>query len=251
MTGSLADRFTSGSQKAGNVTEAWGADNFYCANCSSSHLTWLKPGTKANDYRCPSCGLWYQLKSKQSPIGNSITDGAYGAMMDAIRQDRAPTYFFLHYDLDSWSVRNLILVPHFAFPPSAIIKRPPLAATARRAGWVGCNFDLRRIPADARIVVVKEKQITSPSEVREQFQKVKPFENFSVEQRGWMLDVLNVVRKLGKKEFTNQDVYAFESHFKELHPENDHIRDKVRQKLQNLIKAGFITRAGRNDYRLK
>ena len=28
MTGSLADRFKSGSQKAGNVTEAWGAEKF-------------------------------------------------------------------------------------------------------------------------------------------------------------------------------------------------------------------------------
>ncbi|HZL77418.1 MAG TPA: DpnI domain-containing protein [Candidatus Limnocylindrales bacterium] len=38
MTGSLADRFKSGSQKAGNVTEAWGAENFYCPNCSSPKL---------------------------------------------------------------------------------------------------------------------------------------------------------------------------------------------------------------------
>jgi len=53
-----------------------------------------------------------------------------------------------------WVVRNLLLVPHFAFPPSAIIKRPPLSSTARRAGWVGCNFALNRIPADARIEIV-------------------------------------------------------------------------------------------------
>ena len=50
MTGSLADRFKSGSQKAGNVTEAWGAENFYCPNCSSPKLDWLKPGTKAGDW---------------------------------------------------------------------------------------------------------------------------------------------------------------------------------------------------------
>ena len=206
-------------------------------------------------------------------------------MMAAFKSDALPSFYFLHYEIcrsrheeaqinvdcgdtsplskrghvralqnesnEIWTVRNLLLIPHFAFPPSAIIKRPPLAATARRAGWVGCNFDLRRIPVDARIVVIKEKQITPPADVRAQFQKVKPFEEIPVEKRGWMLDVLNVVRQLGKKEFTNQDIYAFESHFRQLHPENDHIRDKIRQKLQNLIKAGFITRAGRNDYRLK
>jgi type II restriction enzyme len=112
MTGELADRFTSGSQKAGNVTEAWGAKNFYCPNCFSPKLDWLKPGTKANDYRCPNCGFWYQLKSKKSRIGKSIRDGAYSAMMEAIKEDRAPSYFFLHYDLATWSVRNLLLVPY-------------------------------------------------------------------------------------------------------------------------------------------
>jgi type II restriction enzyme len=63
--------------------------------------------------------------------------------------------------------------------------------------------------------------------------------------------VLNVVRQLGKKEFTNQDAYAFEEHFKELHPNNNFIRDKIRQKLQDLARAGFLIHAGRNDYRLK
>ena len=46
-------------------------------------------------------------------------------------------------------------IPHFAFPPSAIIKRKPLSPTARRAGWIGCNFDLTRIPAEARITLVQ------------------------------------------------------------------------------------------------
>lgn len=250
MRGELANRFTSGSQRAGNVTEAWGADNFYCPNCSSPKLDWLKPGTKASDYKCPCCGFWFQLKSKKSPIGATITDGAYSAMMEAIRNDALPSFYFLHYDV-AWTVRNLLLIPHFAFPPSAIIKRPPLSATARRAGWVGCNFDLRRIPVDARISIVTEKQICPPEKVREQFQKVKPFGEIPVDKRGWMLDVLNVVRRLNKKEFTNQDIYAFESHFKKLHPDNNFIRDKIRQKLQDLARAGFLVHAGRNDYRLK
>jgi type II restriction enzyme len=72
MRGELANSFTSGSQRAGNVTEAWGADNFYCPNCSSPKLDWLKPGTKASDYKCPRCGFWFQLKSKKSPIGATI-----------------------------------------------------------------------------------------------------------------------------------------------------------------------------------
>jgi type II restriction enzyme len=250
MTGSLADRFKSGSQKAGNVTEAWGAENFYCPNCSSPKLDWLKPGTKASDFKCPSCGFWFQLKSKQSRIGNSITDGAYGAMMEAIKNDRAPSFFFLHYDLATWSVLDLLLVPYFAFPPSAIIKRPPLAATARRAGWVGCNFALNRIPADARIAVVTETQITPANEVRAQFKKVKPLKEVSVNDRGWSLDVLNIVRRLGKQEFTNADVYAYERELEALHPDNRNIKAKIRQKLQILRDAKLLFHVSSGLWRL-
>jgi type II restriction enzyme len=250
MTGELATRFTSGSQKAGNVTEAWGADNFFCPNCSSPKLDWLKPGTKANDYRCPSCGFWFQLKSKKSRIGNTITDGAYGAMMEAIKEDRSPNFFFLHYDYATWTVRNLLLVPHFAFPPSAIIKRKPLSVTARRAGWIGCNFALNRIPIEARIVIVTETQIVSAKEVREQFKKVKPLKDISVNQRGWTLDVLNIVRRLGKAEFKNEEVYAFASELEKLHPDNRHIRDKIRQQLQVLRDAKLLIHVGLNHWRM-
>jgi hypothetical protein len=38
---------------------------------------------------------------------------------------------------------------------SAVIKRKPLAATACRAGWVDCNIALNRVPAEARIFVVR------------------------------------------------------------------------------------------------
>jgi type II restriction enzyme len=250
MRGELAAAYKSGSQKAGNVTEAWGADNFYCPNCSSPKLDWLKPGTKANDYRCPICGFWYQLKSQKTRIGSSITDGAYSAMMEAIRQDRSPNFFFLQYELATWSVKNLLLVPHFAFPPSAIIKRKPLSSTARRAGWVGCNFDLNRIPVEARIAIVTETQIVSAKEVREKFKKVKPLKEISVKQRGWTLDVLNIVRRLGKLEFTNDEVYAFTRELEKLHPDNRHVKDKIRQQLQVLRDAGLLQHACNGVWRL-
>jgi len=61
--------------------------------------------------------------------------------------------------------------------------------------------------------------------------------------------------------FTNQDIYAFERELEKLHPDppssdfgatsNRHIKDKIRQQLQNLARAGFLTHAGRNDWRVK
>jgi type II restriction enzyme len=264
MTGSLATAYSSGSQRARVVTEAWGEQNLFCPNCSSPKLTWLEPGHPASDYSCPRCEFWYQLKSQRAPIRDSITDGAYGAMMKAIKNDEAPSYYFMQYDLATWSVRNLLLVPHFAFPPSAIIKRKPLSSTAQRAGWVGCNFALNRIPAEARIAIVNETQITPPSEVREKFRKVKPLKKLSVKERGWTLDVLNVVAAVCDrrrndahraplqdwKEFTNEDIYAHARELENLHPDNRHIKDKIRQQLQVLRDAKLLIHAGTGRWRL-
>ncbi len=278
MTSELADAYKSGSQRAKNVTEAWGADNFYCPNCSSPKLDWLKPNTKANDYRCPNCGFWYQLKSQKTRICNQINDGAYRAMMEAIQNDKAPSFYFMQYDLATWSVRNLLLVPHFAFPPSAIIKRKPLSPTARRAGWIGCNFALNWIPVDARIAVVTESRVTPVNEVREKFRRVKPLKEISVKERGWTLDVLNIVRRLSESrrrgneslnkkspgqpeslrlltsspttEFTNEDVYVFTRELEKLHPDNRHVKDKIRQQLQVLRDLGLLLHIGSGVWRL-
>ncbi|MEO5804019.1 MAG: DpnI domain-containing protein [Verrucomicrobiota bacterium] len=273
MTGELAAAYKSGSQRAKNVTEAWGADNFYCPNCSSPKLDWLKSNTHAHDYRCPSCEFLFQLKSQKSPLGQSVTDGAYGAMMKAIQADQTPNFYFMHYDLATWSIRNLLLVPSFAFPTSAIIKRNPLAATARRAGWIGCNIALHRIPADARISLVKESNVVPAKEVREQFKRVKPLQEISVAQRGWTLDVLTAVRELVTErgsvtrstlanptrcdsqsrapgEFTNEDIYALAPHFEKLHPGNRHVKDKIRQQLQVLRDLGLLLHIGKGEWRV-
>ena len=240
-------------------------------------MDWLAAGTEAIDYRCPKCEFEYQLKSQRTAIRNSITDGAYGSMMRKIRNDETPNFYFLQYDFATWTVRNLLLVPYFAFPASAIIKRPPLAASARRAGWVGCNFDLSRIPVEARIEIVRTNVplrrsgvapdsdlkyeygdrrdacptlIVPPAEVRAQFKKVKPLKEISIKQRGWTLDVLNLVRQLGKTEFTNSDAYTFARELEKLHPDNRHIRDKIRQQLQVLRDAKLLIHVSSGLWRL-
>ncbi|HXI84695.1 MAG TPA: DpnI domain-containing protein [Verrucomicrobiae bacterium] len=245
MTGELASAYHSGAQRARVVTEAWGEDNLYCPNCSSPKLTRLSHNTKASDFSCPNCKFQYQLKGQQARFGNHINDGAYGAMLEAIRNDATPNFYFMQYELVTWSVKNVLLVPSFAFPTSAIIKRKPLAITARRAGWVGCNIALHRIPADARIAVVTDNVAASAKDVRAQFHKVKPLAEIKAKERGWTLDVLNAVRRLGKKEFTTTDAYAFAREMEKLHPDNRHVRDKIRQQLQVLRDTGFLSHPDR------
>ncbi|HXC98166.1 MAG TPA: hypothetical protein VN048_02410 [Verrucomicrobiae bacterium] len=52
------------------------------------------------------------------------------------------------------------------------------------------------------------------------------------------------------REFTNQDIYAFERELETLHPGNRHIRDKIRQQLQILRDRGFLRHLSRNRWQV-
>jgi type II restriction enzyme len=171
-------------------------------------------------------------------------------MKRAILEDRTPNLFVLHYDLDAWAVRTVLLVPHFAFALSAVERRKPLASTARRAGWIGCNILLDKIPVHARIPIVNEGAPQTSQQVRASYNRLRPLEKLHVEKRGWTLDVLQVVQSLGKLEFTLADVYAHADALAKLHPNNAHVRDKIRQQLQVLRDLGLLEFLGSGSYRL-
>lgn len=171
-------------------------------------------------------------------------------MKRAILEDRTPNLFVLHYDLNAWAVRTVLLVPHFAFTLSAVERRKPLASTARRAGWVGCNILLDRIPVHARISVVNEGRPQTSQQVRASYNRLRPLEELQVEKRGWTLDVLQVVQSLGKLEFTLADVYAHADVLARLHPKNLHVRDKIRQQLQVLRDLGVLEFLGAGSYKV-
>jgi len=244
------DRYKSASQRARVGTESWGAENFFCPACDSPRLRSAPQGTAAVDYTCPACNSPFQLKSQSKTFGSRIVDAAYSEMRRAILEDQTPNLYILHYDLASWSVRTLILIPRFAFALSAIERRKPLAATARRAGWVGCNIVLDRIPATARILIVDEGRVRPRPAVREAYRRLRPLERLHVEKRGWTLDVLQVVQSLNKEEFLLSDVYAHAGALSKLHPENRHVLPKIRQQLQVLRDLGHLQFLDRGRYRL-
>jgi type II restriction enzyme len=244
------ERYKSASQRARIGTEAWGAFNFFCPVCKSPRLDIASRNTAAIDYLCPRCDSPFQLKSQSRPFGNRIVDAAYSEMKRAILSDNTPNLYVLHYDLTQWAVRTVILIPHFAFALSAIECRPALGPAARRAGWIGCNILLNKIPADARIPIVESGKARAASEVRQAYNHLRPLENLKVETRGWTLDVLNVVRSLNKKEFSLADVYAHADDLAKLHPKNAHIPDKIRQQLQHLRDLKLLEFLSPGSYRL-
>ena len=244
------EKYKSGSQRARVFTEPWGAANLYCPACDSPEINSLPTGTHAIDFSCPNCASSYQLKSSAHKFGNRVIDGAYAAMHRAITADQTPNMFFLQYKLPQLVVENVFLIPRFAFSLSCVEKRPQLSPKAVRAGYVGCYFVLDRIPPEARISIVQDARPVSSSQVRNAYDKIRSLEMINVEKRGWTLDVLNVVRSLGKQTFRLRDAYECSPMLAELHPGNRHIHDKIRQQLQLLRDLGLLAFLGDGCYRL-
>lgn len=250
LPGHLARQYKSLSQQTRAVTELWGEENFYCLNCPSPRLDRTPHGTKGVDYICPRCQDTYQLKGQSRPLAGRIPDAAYKVMLGLIRTGRPPHLFALHYDRAAWTVTNLVLVPSFAFTESAIEKRAPLSPSARRHGWVGCTIVLANIPPDARVLLVLDGEPQNPGTARKLYARLRPLQNLPLESRGWRLDVLNVVRKLNKREFTLDEVYQFATELSSLHPQNRHVEPKIRQQLQRLRDLEFLDFVSPGHYRL-
>jgi|SRR5579862_8065794 len=248
MRGDLSGTYKSASQIARVVTEAWVANNLFCAVCDSMSLNQSAPNHKAIDFTCPACDSDYQLKSRSTPLSTKIVDAGYEAMKAAILAGRTPNLLALRYDPIKWRVMDLIVVPRFAYSLSSIERRKPLSPKARRAGWVGCNIVMSHIPPDARIQIVQAGVSINPRRVREQYSRLRPLEELKLSERGWTLDVLNVVRELNKHEFTLQEVYAHAPELAKLHPDNRHVQDKIRQQLQVLRDKELLQFLGRGKY---
>lgn len=244
----VATGYKSASQKARVITEAWTLANMYCPACASNNLDKTRTGTEVVDFLCSRCDSQFQLKAMSRPIGRKIVDAAYDAMIRAILKDRLPHFLFLSYNNIRMIVNQLLLIPSFCLPKSAIERRNPLRATARRAGWVGCNIVLDLVPPEGRIRVVHSGNIISRSSVRKSFQNIQPLKEISSRTRGWTLDVLTVLRSLEKPEFTIDDAYSFEKTLAREHPENRHVRAKIRQQLQILRDLDYLQFVRRGHY---
>ena len=248
MPGELAARYKSGSQRTRVVSESWGEENLYCPACTSPFLHRAPPNTEAIDFSCPDCSSPFQLKSQSRRFSARIMDAGYDAMCRAIKGGRTPNLFTLYYEPERWRVVDLVLVPRFVFSLSCIERRNPLSSTAQRHDYVLCNILFANIPSDARIPIVTCGEASSPHWVREQYTRLRPLEKLKVEARGWTLDVLNVVRGMGRQEFTLAEVYAFAGELARLHPRNRFVRPKIRQQLQILRDLGFVEFLGSGQY---
>jgi type II restriction enzyme len=251
MDTASATNYKNPSRISGVITEAWAAREMYCCACSSDCLSPFPTNNPAFDFVCTSCKRTYQLKAKNNQFTSRVVDGDHQTMENRILKGDAPNLLLLHYAPQTWTVQNLFLIPSFFFTVSALEKRKPLGLHARRANWTGCNILLSAIAPDGKLGVVTDGKLSDPELVRNWYHRVAPLEQISSDKRGWALDVLRVVRALNKPAFTLADVYAYEAELAILYPENQHIRDKIRQQLQVLRDKGLLEFLGQGRYQLK
>mgnify|MGYP001573087753 CR=1 FL=1 len=247
----LADNYTNQSQKVRVLSEAWVDNAIFCPNCGHLDIDKYPNNRPVADFYCSNCKEDYELKSKQNGIGAKILDGAYRTMLERLMSSNNPNFFLLNYDLSNLEVTNFLVIPKHFFVPEIIEKRKPLAITAHRAGWVGCNILLQKIPQSGKIFFIKNKRIEPKEKVLAEWQKTLFLRGEKeISAKGWLLDTMLCVEKIGHKEFSLDEMYAFENNLSKKHPNNHHIKDKTRQQLQVLRDKGYLEFTGRGNYRL-
>ena len=245
----LAARYRSASQRARVLTEDWVGRNLYCPVCGHPKLCHFEANKPVADFYCEKCEAQFELKSKKSKsskLGKKIPAGDYEKMKERVNSTKNPHFLFLTYFDDT--VRNLVFIPNRFFVADDIIeKRKPLPPTARRAGWVGSNINLARIPQNAKIFLVKDSQEMEHVRVNTSSNSKKAARD-SVRNRTWLIDVSRCLDHL-KDEFSLAEVYVYVDALRESHPQNMNIEAKIRQQLQILRNLGLLQFVKRGHYR--
>lgn len=234
----LATLYKSKSQTIRVQSEDWLQNNMYCPCCGNIRLKKFENNKPVADFYCERCSEQFELKSAGKVIKNKIVDGAFETAINRVKSNSNPSLFLLQYE--KLFVRNLTLVPKNFFTPNIIEKRKPLSLTARRAGWIGSNILFSEIPEQGKVKIISEGEIVPVDIVLCEYKKTQRLFVGNIEFRGWLFDVLNCINSIESDIFSLGDIYAFEPLLKSRHPDNNNVKDKIRQQLQFLRDRGII-----------
>lgn len=243
--------FTGPTQKARVWTESWVAEQLFCPGCGADRIERHKANNPAADFICGKCDEEFELKSQRTPFGKRVNDGALKTMLGRLESGRAPNLLLLNYRRDELAVANLIAIPKQFFTPTVIEARPPLKASARRAGWQGCNIRVDSIPEAGKVWLVRDGAMIAQRHVMDEWRRTLFLREAPSAARGWLIEVMKCVEDLGAAEFSLSEMYAFEGRLTALYPSNENVKPKIRQQLQVLRDRGFVEFLGGGRYRLK
>ena len=192
------------------------------------------------DFHCSNCCEEYELKSKHTAVGTKIVDGAYRTMLERLASSNNPNFFLLKYDLKNFEVTDFPCDSKAFFVPDIIEERKPLANGS--SGWLGrmLNILLQSIPQTGKIFLFA---ISRLNQKRRCFQNGRRRYFCAKRKRHLRKDGYSIrcgVLKDWERMNSLDDVYTFENELQGLHPDNRHIRDKIRQQLQVLRDKGYL-----------
>jgi type II restriction enzyme len=243
-----ASNYTSWSQKIRVMSERWLRLNQFCPACGRFPLHSYKNNRPVADFFCSGCDEQYELKSQRGTIGRTIADGAYRTMIDRITGNSNPNFLFLSYSR-SLNVSHLQLIPKHFLSVQAIKQRKPLAESARRAGWQGCNILLDEIAASGRIPLVKGGEPCPKTDILQAWKNTLFLRSHhDLAGKSWLLSIMRCIDRLGKASFNLAEVYGFESELAAKFPSNRNVRPKIRQQLQVLRDNGYLEFLGDGKY---
>lgn len=90
----IAKDYSSPAQRIRVMTEEWVSRSGFCPNCGRV-LSQFENNKPVADFYCGNCSEEYELKSKHGEVGKKIVDGAYATMIERLRSDNNPNFFFL------------------------------------------------------------------------------------------------------------------------------------------------------------
>lgn len=232
------------------MSENWVKENSFCPCCGNEILSEFENNKPVADFFCKKCNEEYEVKSNDGvKLGDKIVDGAYSTMINRITSYNNPNFFFLNYSKSTFSINNFLIIPKHFFVSNIIEKRKPLSENAKRAGWVGCNIRINEIPERGKIFLIKNSKIIDKNSVIENWKSTDFLKSKKLDARGWILDIMNCVDKIESNYFSLADMYKFENELTIKYPENNHIKDKIRQQLQFLRDKGLIEFSNRGTYK--
>ncbi len=251
------NKYTSKSQIARIITEKWVEDNLYCPKCGRP-LKKYNDNTPVYDFYCDHSDEIitnqifnrenFQLKSQSKPISNRVIGAEYNKTIQSLKNGNFPSLILLSYDIKTHQVTEVIFVNRMAITKSSIKPRKPLSENAKRSNWQGCYIDLKAIPKIGFIWVIKNNSIRKKDYVMKEWERVSSVLQGSFTKRTWISDIIKCLDILPEK-FTLKDVYKkCEKHLSKLHPNNKHIKEKIRQQLQILRNKNFIIFDGSGVY---
>jgi len=97
--------------------------------------------------------------------------------------------------------------------------------------------------------LVKDSKQINKDFVKEAFSKTIFLREKNDQAKGWIIDIMKCIDSISGTNFSLDDVYKFENILRLKHPQNNFIKDKIRQQLQILRDKGIIEFIGRGQYK--